>query len=851
MIQHCCDLRRREATRQSLLNGIDFLEVIDNIAGPGVDRQRFLHVHLLKNPAPTVYNATQIVVKGPDGTIPVLTVQTGLPPQTNVVAIELAAPGDFATHNLRFRRGLLDDRPPPELDPQLANIDFSFKVECPSDFDCIQPCGCTDNPRPLPEIDYLARDTASFRRLLLGRLATVQPDAPTPHPADLRMALVDGLAVMADQIAQLQDAAHTDAYLAHLRSRISARRLGLAVDYALDEGVNARCFVQLAVAADILPVGPLFAPVIPTHTAFATRIGGESARLSGPTALDQAQVVFEAMQPLAALFTAHNEMAFYTWSDQACCLPIGATRATLAGHFPDLNPGPFPDLRPGHFLAFEEVIGPRTGNSADRDRSNRPVVRLEEVSAFAGGVPLTDPVTGALVTEVRWVAEDALVRPLCLSAETDLAFGQVYLPQVSVARGNIVPADHGRTFEGENLGSVPSATRSWAPGRGPLAFADDGARPTSCNESICERPSAERISPRFAPTLARAPLTFAAPLAEGASAKAILAADGLPQPVISLEGNHDGDVQPYVAQRHLLESGPDARDFVPEIEANGRAVLRFGDDINGLRPNAGTAFTASYRVGLGPLGNIGEDQLVHVLGPAGIDRVRNMTAATGGRAPETVATMRRRAPFAYRRQDRAVTRDDHDAVAARFRPPEGPLQGSVTDIMHSGSWHTVKISPDRAGGHTVDAAFRDALRGFIEPFRMAGRDLEVDQPLAVPLEIDLQVCVSPQYQRGQVKAALLERFSNRTLPDGTLGAFHPDRMRFGATVYLSPLIALAQQATGVIEVKAKLFRRFNDPDSSGLAASKLLFGRREIARLDNDPSHPDHGVLRLTMLGGR
>lgn len=843
MIQHCCDLRRREATRQSALNGIDFLEVIDNMAGPGVDRQRFLHVHLLKNPAPTVYNPTQIVVKGPGGAIPVLAIQTGLPPQANVVVIELAAAGDFAIHNLRFRRGLLDDRPPPELDPQLANIDFSFKVECPSDFDCIQPCGCPDTPRPLPEIDYLARDTASFRRLLLGRLATVQPDAPTPHPADLRMVLVDGLAVMADQIAQLQDAAHTDAYLAHVRSRISARRLGLAVDYALDEGANARCFVHLAVAADLLPVGPGFTPVIPPRTAFATRIGGESARLSGPAALDRAQVVFEAMQPLAALFVAHNEMAFYTWADQACCLPIGATRATLAGHFPDLSLG--------HFLAFEEVLGPRTGNSADRDRSTRPVVRLEEVTAFAGGAPLTDPVTGAQVTEVRWAAEDALRHPLCLSAETDLAFGRVYLPSVSVARGNIVPADHGRTLEGEDLGSAPGATRSWAPGRGPFALADDGARPTTCRESICERPAAERISPCFTPTLARAPLTFAAPLAAGASAKAILAAEGLAQPAISLEGDLDGDVQPYAARRNLLESGPDTRDFVPEIEADTRAVLRFGDDVNALRPNAGTAFTASYRVGLGPLGNVGEDQLVHVLGPAGIDRVRNMTAATGGRAPETVATMRRRAPFAYRRQDRAVTRDDYDTIAARFRPPEGPLQGSVTDIMHSGSWHTVKISPDRAGGLVVDAAFRDALRGFIEPFRMAGRDLEVDQPLAVPLEIDLQVCVSPQYQRGQVKAALLERFSNRTLPDGTLGAFHPDRMRFGATVYLSPLIALAQQVTGVVEVKATLFRRFNDPDSSGLAASKLLFGRREIARLDNDPSHPDHGVLRLTMLGGR
>ena len=843
MIQHCCDLRRREATRQSPLNGIDFLEVIDNAAPPGVDRQRFLHVHLLKDPVPTVYDETQVVVEGPAGAIRVVDVQTGLAPQANIVVVELAAPGDFAIHRLRFRRGLLDERPPAELDPQLAVIDFSFKVECPSDFDCLQPCGCADPPRPLPEIDYLARDTASFRRLLLSRLAAVQPDAPPPHVADLRMALVDGLAVMADQIAQMQDAAHTDAWLAPVRSRISARRLALAVDYALDEGRNARCFVHLAVDADQLPVGPALDPVIPAGTAFATRIGGEGAVLSGAAALDRAAVVYEALLPLAALHAAHNQIAFHTWSDQACCLPAGATAATLAGHFPD--------LAPGQFLAFEEVIGPRTGNPADRDRSNRPVVRLAEVTAFAGGAPLTDPVTGDAITEIRWAAEDALARPLCLSAETDLAFGRVYLPQVSVARGNIVPADHGRTVSGEDLGSVPEPVRSWAPGRGPLALADDGSRPTPCTETICDRPEAERIDARFAPALARAPLTFAAPLDPAASATALLAAEGLPQPRIGLAGTLDGDVRPYTAQRNLLGSGADSADFVPEIEADGHAFLRFGDDVNGLRPNAGTAFVAAYRVGLGPLGNIGEDQLVHVLGPAGIGRVRNMTSAVGGRAQESVAQMRRRAPFAYRRQDRAVTRADHDAVAARFRPPEGPLQGTVTDIMHTGSWHTVKITADRAGGLAVDAPFRALLRGFIEPFRMAGRDLAVDQPVAVPLEIDLQVCVSPRHERGQVKAALLERFSNRVLADGTLGAFHPDRMVFGATVYLSPLIALAQQVTGVIEVKATLFRRFNDPDSSGLAAARLLFGRREIARLDNDPGHPDRGVLRLTMVGGR
>jgi predicted phage baseplate assembly protein len=339
-----------------------------------------------------------------------------------------------------------------------------------------------------------------------------------------------------------------------------------------------------------------------------------------------------------------------------------------------------------------------------------------------------------------------------------------------------------------------------------------------------------------------------------AGARALLTAAGTPAPLLSLVGTRNGGLDPetYSAQRDLLGSASTAQDVVPEIDNRGRAFLRFGNGVNGSRPKEGTAFTADYRVGLGPLGNIGEDELIHIRSDvAEITAVRNMTPGAGGRRPETIKEMRRRAPFAFRRQDRAVTREDHDKMAQRFRPPEGPLQGTVTDIMHTGSWRTVFVTADRRGGLPVTDAFEARLREHLEPYRMAGCDLEVEGPIDVPIEIDMEVCVSPDYLRGQVKAAVLERFSNRMLPDGTLGAFHPDRMKFGETLYLSPLIGLVQSVEGVMSVEVTLFQRFSDPDSSGLADGKLTFGRREIARLDNDPSRADNGVLRLTMKGGR
>ena len=363
------------------------------------------------------------------------------------------------------------------------------------------------------------------------------------------------------------------------------------VDYNLDEGQNARAFVHIEASADATPVAPAFAPVIPVGTAFATRLSGQSVRLpNDPDILAAAPIVFEAMTSLDALRVQHNHLGFYTWSDQRCCLPAGATSATLAGHYPN--------LAPGMFLAFEEIVGPRTGNSADRDRSNRPVVRLTHVDAFsAPGVAHIDPVTGDEITEIRWRAADALDRPLCVSAETDDEFGRVFLPEVSVARGNIILADHGRSVFGENLGDVPTPTRSWAPGLGPKALAGAATGLETCETALCDIEPPERILPRFNPVLDQAPLTFAPVLEEDAGARDLLHVQTPSEPALALIGTLNAVSEPYVARRDLLGSSDTARDIVPEIDNAGRAHLRFGNNINGLRPNAGTAFVATYRVG--------------------------------------------------------------------------------------------------------------------------------------------------------------------------------------------------------------------------------------------------------------
>ena len=67
--------------------------------------------------------------------------------------------------------------------------------------------------RPDPDINYLARDYASFRQLILDRLAQIMPGWQERHAADLGITLVEMLAYAGDRLSYYQDAVATEAYL--------------------------------------------------------------------------------------------------------------------------------------------------------------------------------------------------------------------------------------------------------------------------------------------------------------------------------------------------------------------------------------------------------------------------------------------------------------------------------------------------------------------------------------------------------------------------------------------------------------------------------------------------------------
>lgn len=81
--------------------------------------------------------------------------------------------------------------------------------------------------------------------------------------------------------------------------------------------------------------------------------------------------------------------------------------------------------------------------------------------------------------------------------------------------------------------------------------------------------------------------------------------------------------------------------------------------------------------------------------------------------------------------------------------------------------------------------------------------------------------------------------------------FHPDALSFGSIIAVSTLVAAAAAIPGVDNAAVLVLRRHGEPDEGAVDDGALILGPTEIARLDNDPSAPEHGVLRFNPRGGR
>jgi hypothetical protein len=823
-----------DSTSGNYLNGIDYIEVeLDTFERSFIKIYFFNTITTQQNDLkPYLEQISNYTITGGVRIRNIKILEITFPSTSDkLVVLTVNSAGDYSNYLLEITAD------PTKLDYRFSKKYFNFKAECASSFDCKKRIICeADEEKETPIIDYMAKDYNSFRKVLIDYIYQKIPNWNENSEADLGIALIDLMSYVGDHLSYYQDAVSNEMYLETARKRISVRRHAKLIDYYIHDGNSARTFIHINSNNNnnIAPGNglkifsrvqtPLYGTNIITNNTEYISPPHNSAinSIFEEEALNATDTVFETITD-TKLRHDLNKINIYTWGNEQCALPKGATSAYLdLDNIYDIDKK---KLDKGDFLLFEEVKGSETGKEADADINKRQVVRLTEVISakdYLLGSDINNPIP---LTYVAWDTVDALKFPLCLSIlKKDNSSDEVIEPNISVARGNLVIAEHGHTIDEEiheNMDNIYST----------------------------------KIDPRI--QLRKYPLSYSVPLPEEdvpvQELMNIKLSDTVPQ-IKTLKVTPFQLSEEWILMRDLLDCGPFGAFYVVETDNDGQGIIRFGNNEYGLRPKQDSSFEVTYKIGVGVEGNVGVDSLVHVIYEnSDINFVRNPVPAWGGIDPEPLDKVRLIAPKAFHaEQFRAITESDYAEKMQKH--PE--VSKAVATFRWTGSWYTVFITIDPiAGIHINDEKdflnFKNKLINHISKYKLAGYDVEIQKPIYVPLELQIIICVDTDYFCEHVKEKVLEVLSNKILPSGKIGLFHPDELTFNQPVYLSKIYETIEEVEGVSSVEVEIFKKYGEIEQNELEQGFIAVRQYEIARLDNDPNYPENGKLELIMRGGR
>jgi hypothetical protein len=786
---------------QTQLNGIDFVEVDAS--------QTRLRVHFV-NAIPDEHALSAwvkgVTIQGGEtiAEVPALfdarvwsSDSAGRP----ILELQVAAPGDFSNYVLSLVGPVA--AVVPLLDPYFDHATFSFKASCQSTLDC-RP-GSTDCPTPpdcSPPIDYLAKDFQSFRKALSDFSRLRYPDWQERSEADFGVMFMEALSSLADDLSYQQDRIAAEGWLETATERRSLLRLARLVDYEPRVATIAHVWLQFDLqdltSVRAIPTGTLVSGLSPDGTSVDYEVG---------TGLGDLETGYSANPA----WNRGKLLPFY-WDDDAPCLPRGSTEMYVLGW--DLG------LCDGQLLLID------TPAVVSADPPWREIVRIV-------GAPQqsTDLLRNQPVTRIAWRVDDALQFDHDLS-RTTLA-------------GNVVPATEGRRHieafvipPSDVVGPAMLATRLDMP---------QAIVRTGTNRSL-----------QFLYSLKYAPLAWMArnPAVEK------------PRPELILEQATADGPRRWDWRRTMLQADPFTETFTVEpmsyreidigtgmfdYDGDDGDTLRFGDGQFGPVPGDGAQFLATYRTGGGTRGQLAAET-INSIDPAcpiasEIKRVSNPLAASGASDAETPAQIREFAPQAFRAiQYRAVRAEDFDRAAEQRLDW---VQRAGTRFRYTGSWLSAFTAVDPIGSQSLDDVRMLDLERLLARYRMAGQESFGFAPRYASLDLQVTVCARPDAFGGEVERALLAALGPSLQTGGRKGFFHPDRFTFGMALERSALEAAVQEVPGVGGVLDVTYRRRGYTRGFVRMLDSVSVAPDEIIRLENDPSRPERGSLRVEVRGGK
>jgi hypothetical protein len=771
-----------EAT--ATLNGIDFVEVVE-------DTPFDLRIHFLNTIALNGL-VTAATIDGGDSVprveiAPIAAADWSSDGEGRpLLTLHPLSGGDFSDYRLTLTSS--------KLDRYFSVSTFSFKVFCPSDFDCApRSIDCPPEDVAPPPIDYLAKDFLSFRRALSDFSALRYPDWRERSEADFGVMFMEALAALADDLSYQQDRIAAEATLETATQRRSVIQHARLVDYQPRPATSARTWLVCTVTGPALPAG--------IRVEAATPDGGSVPFEIGLGLADTTSYVVDTR------WNAGIEP--HWWDDSERCLSCGATAMWLKGD------------KYGFYAGQPLLIDTEAKTPADP--ALRQIIHVtaieEDVDHVFGPTP---------VTRIAWSPSEALRR------EHDLTR--------TCVRGNLVPATQGRRYrESIAIGRPPG----FAP-QMPVTFARLGANAA---------PQTPTHDIRYC--LPNAPLAWLAPddpdrppRPEISLVESVIPPREwkfMPRLIDAAEEEPVFGLEPARYRRIARHADGGAQ---VEYDGDDGETIKFGNGTFGALPNAQDVFQLDYRVGAGILGNVAADSIT-IVDPAWhnlLTGVTNPFPAIGGADPETNEQVRRRAPQAFRAwQFRAVLAQDYEAQVERLPW----VQQAGTAFRWTGSWFTAFTAVDPKGGTSLPPDQHTEVIHLLNRRRLAGYESYVPPPRYVSIDLDIVVCAKAEAFQGVVERDVLEALLPPIVRHAPAGFFLADRFTFGTPLERSRLETAIQNVAGVAGVLSIRYRRRGFTPNLVELPSVMTLAIDEILRIDNDPDHPERGSLRLAVKGGR
>lgn len=261
----------------------------------------------------------------------------------------------------------------------------------------------------------------------------------------------------------------------------------------------------------------------------------------------------------------------------------------------------------------------------------------------------------------------------------------------------------------------------------------------------------------------------------------------------------------------LLAEGTDEV-HVSRLQADGTTVVEFGDGRQGSRlPTGRKNVTATYRVGLGKVGNVPAGSLRNALDkPVGLKGVTNPAAAEGGADAETMDVAREAAPGKVRTFGRIVSlRDFQDAAleyagVTKAKATWDWQHGQRTVFLTVGGDPDAPLGPEtlRSLAKDLDARRDATARVVLQPYK------------EIPVRVEAAIVVDKRYVEEDVVAA-----AQQALVD--MLAY--EAREFGEAVNLSDAYRTLQGVPGVVAARIDRFgyKRVADRKAHGVPRRRV------------------------------